>query len=297
MLAAASDVFCKNNVVTWTWTDNKQNLDTCAPDISEVGDDEFTISYSTDPKISAFIIDDEKGVKFLPTNLNRTLPALILIQVWNCSVTSVNGNHFKGLSKLRSLNLAHNKIQNISSDAFADLVNLEDLTLSNNRIRLLAENTFASLKSLKIFLIENNQIQIMHPKIFVSLVKVRNINLNMNRISAIDENIFENAVELKKVSFTSNKLERIPRNLFKNNLKLEKIWLDTNSIEIVNAHMFDHLRELEQVDFEDNICVDEIYNENDFEALRNDLKANCNENAAVGQTQGGLVQSPVKGSV
>lgn len=265
------------------------------PDISEVGDEEFTLSYSTDPTIAAFKIDDEKGVKFLPTNLSITLPDLIVFQVWNCSVTSVNGNHFKGLSKLKSLNLAHNKVQNVSSDAFIDLVSLEKLGLSNNRIQFLAENTFASLRSLRRLFLENNEIQVLHPKIFGSLVEVRNVNLDKNRISAIDGNIFENATNLMGVSFTSNKLERIPKNLFKKNLKLKNIWLDINSIKLVDANMFDHLVNLENVYFESNLCVDEAYNVNDFEALRNDLKANCNENAVVGETQGDLVKSPLKG--
>lgn len=282
--SAASEGFCRTTIKSWNWK-QKRNFDTCTLDINEIDDADFTIPFAAESSVEAFGIFNKKGVKFLPTNLLSTFPNLILIQVYNCSVTTVNGNHFKGLSKVESLNLPYNRIESVANDAFVDLVRLEYLGLNYNRIHSIRENAFASLKELISLRLDNNKIQTLHPNVFRSLLKIQEIFLNQNKIVWLDENIFEKAINLQTISLEANKLERISRNLFKNNLKLEKIALNTNNIQFIDASMFDHLQNAKFVNLKESFCIDKLYYKNDFDAMKNDFKQNCNENGIMETTE------------
>lgn len=268
-------------------------METCDANVDEVDDEEFLISIEPDSAITAFRLDNKKGVKFLPKNLLQVFPDLTAIQNINCSVISV-GNQLKGLKKLRYLSLTANEIENIADDAFVDLVSLEYLSIGFNRIKFLAETSFQSTKNLKVLFLMNNKIQILHPTIFSSLVNVEQIYLDQNKISALPANIFENATNLKEISFLGNKLESLPAQLFKNNLKLEKIYFSINKIEFVDTTMFDHLPNLELVDFESNLCIDGFYDGTNFETMKTDFERNCNENSITDPTnQTAFSEAPV----
>lgn len=272
---AASEASCKNSINTWAWNDKKQNLTTCYPDTKEVCDEDFTISTAKDSKVLALNIPYKNDVKLLPVGLSRTFPELIVFQVVNCSVRTVNEHHFKGLSKLEFVNLGFNKIENVASKAFVDLVNLESLGLNNNKIQFIGKNTFAALKSLMTLYLDDNEIQIIHPKSFKPLLNVELVNLDRNDIECLDENIFASLMNLKNVSVAGNKVARIPKDLFRANLKLERIWLNDNRINSIDANMFDHLKNLTFVHLNDNVCVDATYYSNKFDSMRTDLKQKC----------------------
>lgn len=265
-------------VHSWTWNDQKMNLETCWIEVSTVNDESFTIATTNDRSTLAFSIRDKKGVKFLPTNFLRAFPELIVLEVWNCSVTSVK-NHFKGLSKLKSLNLFANKIDQITSDAFVDLVRLERLNLGQNKIRSLGNNIFATVRALKGLFLHSNEIASLLPDVFSSLVNVKEIFLQNNKIVSIDERIFEKLTNLKDIYLRANKLESIPKDLFKNNLKLENIWLDTNKIKFGDANMVAHLQNLKLVNLKGNVCISKSYSAGSFDALKRDLKQTCSSAA------------------
>lgn len=260
----------------WISAGRKQNLETCVLDTNRVDSEDFLISLDTDSAIQALHIIDKPGVKFLPTNLFSTFPNLVAFQVWNCSVTTIT-NHFKGLYKLRTLNLDHNKIENVANDAFEDLISLETLDFKYNKVGFLGENTFESMKDLKQLNLGFNYIQVLPSKIFGSLAKVEFINLQQNKISTLDENIFENATGLRGINLIANKLERIPSGLFRNNLKLEGIGLAINNIKFIDEKTFNHLPSLNFVDLRDNFCVDARYDKINFGTMRQALEQACNE--------------------
>lgn len=272
---SATRATCVNQIVGFHWNGKWNNLRTCFPNVYAVDDEDFTIS-STNSSILAVSMRDKKKFEFLPKNLLRTFPELIVFQARSSSLTSV-GNEFVGLSKLRFLNLDANKIENVANDAFVDLVNLESLGLAENRIHFLGKNIFASQKALKSLWIENNEIHYLHPKIFRSLVSVELISLGKNDLQSLDENIFESFTSLKDIYLYDNKLKSIAKGLFKKNLKLTKIWLNNNKINFIDANMFDHLADLKFVDLRGNICIKKNYNANSFVTMKTDLKTNCNE--------------------
>lgn len=273
-----TDGLCKIKTQKITLQEKQQTLKTCFVDVNEVYEENFSILSSTKLDIGGLKLEDKENVKFLPNNLH-TFPGIEIIQITNCSVTSVSKNHFRALSKLWFLNLERNKIENIASDAFTDLVSLEILDLSTNRIQSLGKNIFSSLKALKRLYLNGNEIQFLNSQIFASLVNVEYITMRNNEITSLDENIFESLTSFKNISLSNNKLEKIPRNLFSYNSKIEWIWLEENIIKFIDVNIFDHLPNLKQVKMERNLCVNKNYDEMAFETMRQDLKRNCNENA------------------
>lgn len=273
---------CVNDgeVTNSIWSIQEHNF--CISNIHEIDNENFTFPPETKSTISLLLIDDEPGVKFLPANFLAAIPDVEVLQIFNCSVAEVNENHFKGLSKLRILILAFNKIEHIAGDAFADLVSLESLSLAYNRIKFFWESIFAPLTALKMLSLESNEIQNLQPKIFRSHKNLEGLRLSNNEIMTLDGSIFETLMRLKYIYLNDNKLEKFEKSLFQNNSKLERIWLNDNRIKFIDADMFDHLSNLESVNLRQNVCIDDDYAGN-FDNLSNDLQRNCTENSTEAQ--------------
>lgn len=269
---------CKIQSEEWSWAGQTQELTTCRPNVTTIEDDDFTVKLAKNSKVLALEIRNREGVKFLPTKLSSSFPELIAIHVCDCSVTSVKENHFKGLSELKVLSLAHNEIENISGDAFVDLVSLEDLGLNSNKIEILEKSTFSSLIALKELYLASNEIQTLHPHIFNSLVNVEYIDLNGNKMVSLQENIFENLANLKKISAIANELTALPKNLFKNNSMLKEVSFSENKIKFIDENIFDNLVDLQSIDLEGNECLSENFNATSFDSLKESIENYCNMN-------------------
>lgn len=277
---AATTAHCEFKTLKWSWLNQEYELQTCELDIEEVNDDEFKLSTSMTNELTGLKIEFKKGLKFLPVNLASVMSNLMAIEIFECSVESIKREHFRGLSKLRYLNLGYNKITNVAGDAFADLTSLEILELDFNFIEHFDEKSFAGLRALKQLQLEGNKMRTLHPKIFESLVNVEEIRLDSNKINNIDENIFKSLAYLTLINCYDNELTKIPRNLFRNNNKLEGILLGSNFIEVIDENAFLYLPKLKIVDLSENLCVNRKYTKG-FNLLRKDLKQKCSKNSSL----------------
>ena len=189
------------------------------------------ISVAGDPNLSvqAFDMRQNKKVKFLPGNIVESFPRLTTYQVYNCSIRTINGNHFKGLNKLECLGLDLNKIASIGIDSFKDATKLRHLGLGYNNFTMIDPNFFECLAILWSSEIRNNEIEFLDEKMFVEITNVEQIGPD------------------------NNKLSKIPANLFKNNLKLEHVWLNANKIRTISSTIFDHLTNLTYFGLQNNI--------------------------------------------
>ena len=244
---------CTIELVRWTksiWSKPKF-LQTCDVYDQKIDGEGFSVAGDPNESIQGFYIWDIKDVKFLPENIAEAFPGLIAYKVRSCSIRTVNGNHFKGLNKLESLNLPYNEIESIDGDSFKDLTNLEDIDLSYNKIKTVDPHWFQSLETLLVFYIDHNKLEFL------------------------DEKIFDNLQNLRNITLTNNKLATIPANLFKNNLKLEWIWLNENKIQTISSTMFDHLKNLSRINLKNNVCVNRFYYHDRFNEMKNVLSAYC----------------------
>lgn len=229
---------------------------TCWFEIDEIDNENFELpSQVVEYNKLALSIYLKNNLNFLPKNLNRVFPNLVVILATFNSVISVGIKPLKSLSKLKLLDLGSNKIEHIAGDAFIDLVSLEDLSLHSNRIHYVGKNTFSSLKALKKLSMSDNEIQFLPAMIFDSLKNLEELNLGTNEITSLDENIFKSLTKLKKIHLENNKLSKIPN------------------------HVFDHEPNLEYVNLAMNTCIDELYNApNSFNKMKSDLRQKCNDN-------------------
>lgn len=268
---------CITKFSKWTLNDQHLSVETCHPDVNGNVDEDFTILTTTRRSTLGFRIRKKEDVKFLPYQLFSDFPNLTFMEVRYTSVTTLNGNHFRSLSKLKKLDLKENKIVNVFSKAFFDLVSLESLDLSHNQIEILKMNTFASLKALKTLHLNNNKIGSLNSNIFKALINVELVNLNENRLVTLEANIFQNLERLKELHLMYNELDVIPKELFENNLNLTKILLGFNKIKTIDAHMFNHLQDLKFVGIESNVCTQTDYFVDNLDSLKDYLIQNCDE--------------------
>lgn len=289
-----------------------QRVKACYLNLSKVDDEDFTISLVEDTAIPTLIVWENNvyamsiskelfdafphfyafssgqdaatqvlvltgtEVKFLPKNLSVVLPELVDVRISKTAVTAIGESHFKGLSKVKFLNLERNQIEYVPNNAFTDLASLERLYLTKNRIQYIGKLAFSALSSLKKLKLGENQIRFLHPEIFKSLVNLEELKLYANDIVSLNEHIFEHLSRLDYISIVRNKLTKIPRNLFANNTRLTRINLYQNQIKFIDAQMFDHLLRLKHVYLVKNQCVDKNFIDmDDFNALKNHLKENC----------------------
>lgn len=91
-----------------------------------------------------------------PRGIGETFPSLERLWIIGCGIKDITRRDFVGLSKLKTLNLKRNMIEEIHEDTFQDLSNLKYLSLSYNNIRF------------------------VHPKAFKSLVKIETLSLQSN---------------------------------------------------------------------------------------------------------------------
>jgi Leucine-rich repeat (LRR) protein len=92
----------------------------------------FEISSKIDESVGGIDLQDNTGVKFLPENVAKKFPKLIIYNAAFCWIQEVSKENFKNLLRLQKLYLNNNQIKKISINTFEDLTELEVLYLSEN---------------------------------------------------------------------------------------------------------------------------------------------------------------------
>lgn len=245
----SKEVSCNFYYIEWFYFN--RNLVGCKIENQTIDEEGFVILESRDESVEGLSIEHNENIKFLPENIADTFPNLIGLEVWNCSVKSVERRHFKNLRELKELIIAYNKVKNVDSEAFKDQGKLERLQLTFNRIENLNSETFSHLSN---------------------LIELR---LGSNKIKVLSQNLFKNLINVKDVSLANNQLESVEKKLFSKCVKLERVWLEGNKIKFLNAETFDGLTKLNYVDLRANVCVNEYYFKHEFSSMRIDFNEKC----------------------
>ena len=246
-----SDLTCTTHLHQWNdlLGNRMKDLLTCSIDDQKIDREGFSVAGKLSTQ--AIRIFDNKEVNFLPGNIADAFPKMIVYEAYNCALKTIQKTSFKGLKKLKHLNLASNEIEWIDGDSFKDLTKLGFLNLSGNKIKTVNPNWFQSFDNLWKFSIGDNHIEFL------------------------DEEIFDDLRNVRDISLENNILSTIPEDLFKNNLKLQRICFNLNNIETISSTMFDHLKNLTYVDLRNNSCVNMDYSQDRFEVMKNVLRMNC----------------------
>lgn len=112
---------------------------------------------NVDPTVTALDFSHSKKIFFLPIDVNESFVSLKALAALECQISEISDMNFRGLHKLKFLDLTENIIETIPSHTFDDLISLEYLALSDNRIRTVnGKNVFEHLKNLRKVLMLNN---------------------------------------------------------------------------------------------------------------------------------------------
>ena len=248
---------------------NFRKILTCNINNQKVDSEGFFIAGDPNQSVEAFIIQHNIEVKFLPENIAKSFPELLIYKVHECSIRTVKGIHFKGLHKLEILNLDRNYIKSIEGDPFKDLKKLNILSLNFNRIETIDPNFFQSLDNLWTFGITLNQIEFLDEKLLNNLKSLRDIRLAGNQLTTISANLFKNNFELVQIILQDNKIQAISSTTFEGLIKLRFLLLSQNEIESIDGDPFGDLIKLEVLDLSFNrIKTIEPNSFKSFESLR-----------------------------
>lgn len=126
------------------------------------------------------------------------------LQLFNNSLTSIDGFVFKRMHVLIELSLQMNRIQTLDEDAFSGLVALKTLELSSNDLRSLGEGVFDPLVKLQSIRLTDNRIEVIDGSTFAQNHDLRSIYLDRNRINTIHTLAFHNLKALRILELSQN---------------------------------------------------------------------------------------------
>jgi hypothetical protein len=87
------------------------------------------IYLSSESNVTILNLNDNKNIHYLPIELYKSTPNLLIIDAGNCGVKAISEKNFEKLNKLEQLWIYHNEITIIPAGTFADLVSLEQISL------------------------------------------------------------------------------------------------------------------------------------------------------------------------
>ena len=137
------------------------------------------------PNLETLDIADNKisDINFLKTKYEWT--KLTSLNLSNNTINQINNNTFSRLSNLKNLDLSKNTIWTIDNTSFAWLSNLETLYLNWNNITTLPSNLFNWFNKLLTLDLKDNKITQLKWCTFCGLTKIKTLDLQNNKISSI----------------------------------------------------------------------------------------------------------------
>ena len=156
-----------------------------------------------------------------------------------------------GLSTLRRLTLAGNRLTAIPAGYFAGFSSIDVLDLSRNNISsVLSASSFDGLTSMKSLNLSSNNIQSVLPGTFGA--SLYTLDLSDNELIYIEPGVFGNATNLTNLHLRNDGLQSVNSGVFSTITSLENLDLSDNVIEYVQAPSFEDLPSLRQVDMSKN---------------------------------------------
>jgi len=202
----------------------------------------------------------------LSVNKNRlsSLPAGLFDDLCQLSSLSLAGNRFVdvedlsligrgcGLSRLRSLDLHGNRLQQLRASVFRSLRSVVEINLSENELSVIEDGTFSGLLELRTLYIDKNQLVTVMPMMFDGLTRLETLDISSNRLSNISSGSFQYLTALRTLSLRENEIQFIRSDAWTGLDKLTDLDLASNRLTAVDKSTFTGLCSLHYVDLSDN---------------------------------------------
>nr|CAD7266710.1 unnamed protein product [Timema shepardi] len=177
------------------------------------------------------------NISSIPPNAFSKYEDLVRIELQN-RIKRIEPGAFESLTKLNTLNIDYNVIEDIEMDTFLGLENLSSLSMDSNLLKIIKENSFAKLVNLTTLSLINNTIEEIETDAFIGLGKLQNLLISSNHLSRLDERCFDHLKGLSILDLSNNKIHVVGPNDFKFLVNLTTLSLSTNRIRCVHPDSF-----------------------------------------------------------
>uniref|UniRef100_A0A182MV53 G-protein coupled receptors family 1 profile domain-containing protein n=1 Tax=Anopheles culicifacies TaxID=139723 RepID=A0A182MV53_9DIPT len=158
------------------------------------------------PRLRKLILSDVRGLNELPPLDGCT--SLEVLRLDRANLSKIPDHICKTSPRLRSLDLASNRISSLHGAPFSSLGQLHDLLLSNNEIESIPHDAFIGLVRLQVLDMESNRVFFIHPDAFRPLKKLEDLNLGNNLFPQLPTAGLERLLHLK--TFNNPHLREFP---------------------------------------------------------------------------------------
>ncbi|XP_069488314.1 leucine-rich repeat transmembrane neuronal protein 1-like [Ambystoma mexicanum] len=178
------------------------------------------------------------------TEMPQNLSGVMGLSLRYNSLSELHDGQFVGLMQLTWLYLDHNHISSVEGNAFQRLRRVKELTLSSNRLTQLPNTTFRTMPNLRSVDLSYNLLQSLEPDLFHGLRKLTTLHLRSNALQFVPVRIFQDCRSLKFLDLGYNQLKSLARNSFAGLFKLTELHLEHNDLVKVNLAHFPRLLSL-----------------------------------------------------
>lgn len=157
----------------------------------------------TDKDVEAIYFNGQRTT-FIPMKLSTPFPNLVVLNVEQSGLASINQTTFKGQTQLKFIQLNGNLIEYVPRKTFYGLTNLEWLGLASNKIRFLYSDMLQGLTELKRFSASGNPIEVIGSSFFRDNTKLELVYFQKTKLRMIGSNLVRLLTGLKIANFDGN---------------------------------------------------------------------------------------------
>lgn len=199
---------------------------------------------------------------------------------WSSAMTlELHAESFRGMSELRSLNLADNNIWTTPPQIFCPLFSLTRLNLSGNKLQDITGLGFSDwgngplapghtcVGALEVLDLSNNDIIALPDNALSGLRTLEELHLENNAISTLGDRAFVGLSGLHTLNLSSNSLVALPPELFQSSRDLHHIYLHNNTLSVLAPGLLEGLDQLQVLDLSHNQLTSHWVNKDTFSGL------------------------------
>ncbi|KAJ8883527.1 hypothetical protein PR048_015371 [Dryococelus australis] len=210
---------------------------------------------------------------------------------WSAMTMDFDPESFRGLSELRSLDLADNNIWSLPAELLCPLYGLASLDLSRNRLQDVAELGFSDWGqgpaapgktcngALETLDLSTNGIAAVPDNALTSLRSLRRLLLQDNAITSLADRALVGLASLQVLNASSNRLVALPPELFQSCREVKEVYLQNNSISVLAPGLLEGLDQLVVLDLSANQLTSNWVNRDTFSGLVRLVVLNLSSNS------------------
>ncbi|XP_060524638.1 toll-like receptor Tollo [Cylas formicarius] len=198
---------------------------------------------------------------------------------WSAMALELHPESFRGMSEIRSLDLADNNIWNTPQELFCPLYSLTRLNLTKNKLQDISTLGLsdwgkgplapgrACVNGLEVLDLSDNDIISLPDNGFSALRSLESLFLQENAISTLADRAFVGLNALRTVNLSSNCLVALPPELFQSSRDLTHLYLHNNSLSVLAPGLLEGLDQLRVLDLSNNELTSRWVNRDTFSGL------------------------------